>query len=54
MKILTVVALAILAAGAAAVAQPSPLTLWYDKPAELWTDALPVGNGRMGAMVLAA
>jgi len=51
MKILTVVALAILAAGAAAVAQPSPLTLWYDKPAELWTDALPVGNGRMGAMV---
>jgi len=51
MKILTVVALAILVAGAAAVAQPSPLTLWYDKPAELWTDALPVGNGRMGAMV---
>ena len=51
MKKLTVVALAVLAAGAAAVAQPSPLTLWYDKPAELWTDALPVGNGRMGAMV---
>src|SRR6185295_18734561 len=51
MKKLTVVALAILAAGAAAVAQPSPITLWYDKPAELWTDALPVGNGRMGAMI---
>ena len=51
MKKLTVVALAILAAGAAAVAQQSPLTLWYDKPADLWTDALPVGNGRMGAMV---
>jgi alpha-L-fucosidase 2 len=32
-------------------AQPSPLTLWYDKPAVLWTDALPVGNGHMGAMV---
>jgi len=51
MKKLTVVALAILAAGAAAVAQQSPLTLWYDKPADLWTDALPLGNGRMGAMV---
>ena len=51
MKKLTVVALAILAAGAAAVAQPSPLTLWYAKPAVLWTDALPVGNGRMGAMI---
>ncbi|MEO8373525.1 MAG: glycoside hydrolase family 95 protein, partial [Candidatus Solibacter sp.] len=38
---------------AAAVAQsptPSPLTLWYKQPAVLWTDALPVGNGNMGAM----
>src|SRR5690242_1714764 len=26
-------------------------TLWYTKPASIWTDALPVGNGRMGAMV---
>ena len=29
-----------------------PATLmWYDKPAEKWEDALPVGNGRLGAMV---
>ena len=27
------------------------LRLWYTQPAEKWTDALPVGNGRMGAMV---
>jgi alpha-L-fucosidase 2 len=27
------------------------LRLWYAQPAEKWTDALPVGNGRMGAMV---
>src|ERR1035438_3044156 len=47
----TVVALAMLAAGAAAFAQQSPLTLWYDRPAVLWTDALPVGNGHMGAMI---
>jgi hypothetical protein len=27
------------------------LTLWYDRPAGAWTEALPVGNGRLGAMV---
>ncbi len=25
--------------------------LWYDEPAEAWTEALPIGNGRIGAMV---
>ncbi|MEX2567572.1 MAG: glycoside hydrolase family 95 protein [Cyclobacteriaceae bacterium] len=25
--------------------------LWYDKPASEWTEALPLGNGRIGAMV---
>ncbi|ROQ18548.1 alpha-L-fucosidase 2 [Marinimicrobium koreense] len=28
-----------------------PLTFWYDRPAEAWTEALPLGNGRLGAMV---
>jgi alpha-L-fucosidase 2 len=27
------------------------LVLWYKQPAEKWTDALPIGNGRLGAMV---
>jgi len=27
------------------------LKLWYGEPAQVWTDALPVGNGRLGAMV---
>lgn len=27
------------------------LTLHYDKPAKEWTEALPVGNGRLGAMI---
>jgi alpha-L-fucosidase 2 len=31
--------------------QWSRLKLWYDKPAGQWTEALPVGNGRLGAMV---
>ena len=29
----------------------SPLTLWYRSPATLWTDALAIGNGRLGAMI---
>lgn len=27
------------------------LKLWYNKPAQTWTEALPVGNGRLGGMV---
>ena len=26
-------------------------TLWYDKPADKWTNALPIGNGSFGAMI---
>jgi alpha-L-fucosidase 2 len=48
-----------LAAGAAtsgfaqarAAAPNSPLRLWYRQPANEWVEALPVGSGRMGAMV---
>ncbi|ATC63712.1 hypothetical protein CMV30_06960 [Nibricoccus aquaticus] len=28
-----------------------PLELWYTKPASHWNEALPIGNGRLGAMV---
>src|SRR3954467_3114781 len=27
------------------------LRLWYARPADRWVEALPVGNGRLGAMV---
>lgn len=27
------------------------LRLWYRQPAKQWVEALPVGNGRLGAMV---
>ncbi|WP_423148422.1 glycoside hydrolase family 95 protein [Rubrolithibacter danxiaensis] len=27
------------------------LKLWYKEPAKVWTDAMPLGNGRLGAMV---
>jgi len=32
-------------------AQDPYLKLWYDKPAKAWEEALPLGNGRTGAMV---
>jgi alpha-L-fucosidase 2 len=42
-------------AGAAAKQSAQPQTptykLWYDRPAQVWTEALPLGNGRLGAMV---
>ncbi len=31
--------------------EPADVVLWYDKPAARWADALPIGNGRLGAMV---
>ncbi len=38
--------------GAAVIAPAAePLTLWYRQPATEWVEALPVGNGRLGAMV---
>lgn len=27
------------------------MRLWYDRPASCWQEALPIGNGRLGAMV---
>jgi alpha-L-fucosidase 2 len=50
MKHLAALALAALAAAPAALSQDS-LTLWYRQPASLWVEALPVGNGHLGAMV---
>jgi alpha-L-fucosidase 2 len=42
----------LLAAISAPKAAPDrDLVLWYPKPATQWVEALPVGNGRLGAMV---
>jgi alpha-L-fucosidase 2 len=38
--------------GVLVYAQPkNTSTLWYLKPAKIWEEALPIGNGRLGAMV---
>jgi alpha-L-fucosidase 2 len=36
---------------AQSASQAELLRLWYDKPAANWNEALPIGNGRLGAMV---
>ena len=42
----------ILASGISLWAQnTADLKLWYTKPAKQWVEALPIGNGRLGAMV---
>ena len=42
----------VLAASGGAAQAPDPAhVLWYDAPARQWVEALPLGNGRLGAMV---
>ncbi|MDP0500830.1 MAG: glycoside hydrolase family 88 protein [Verrucomicrobiota bacterium JB022] len=36
---------------AAPQADSQDLRLWYEQPAAVWTEALPVGNGSLGAMI---
>jgi len=31
--------------------QPSGMKIWFNRPADSWNEALPVGNGRLGAMI---
>ena len=52
MKFLSLtIALFILANGQAQTKSYPSLKLWYDKPATLWEEALPLGNAKTGAMV---
>ena len=31
--------------------KPSEMKIWFNQPADTWNDALPIGNGRLGAMI---
>ena len=52
--LLAVTVISAVATAALAVESKSPdsrLVLWYESPASVWGEALPIGNGRLGAMV---
>ena len=62
MRIIPIPALAILTLSTLGAAQDASATeattpaantttLWYEKPAETWSAAIPLGNGRLGAML---
>jgi alpha-L-fucosidase 2 len=50
-KFAAAAALALAVSNVGAQQAPAAYTLHYDKPASTWTEALPLGNGRLGAMV---
>ena len=43
--------LCLLLVGPGLLLAQQPLKLWYKHPANEWTEALPLGNGHLGAMV---
>lgn len=45
------IVLALLGSITAGAQSKSSMVLWYNKPAKDWNEALPLGNGRLGAMV---
>ena len=51
MRIFKTSAFVILTIIAKPVFSQQSLKLWYKEPAKTWTEALPLGNGRLGAMV---
>jgi len=54
MKIITRIFLVMIfctLAGCSNAQETKQLKLWYDRPAKVWEEALPLGNGRIGAMV---
>jgi alpha-L-fucosidase 2 len=56
--LLKTISLAVMMTGLLVIANPaaaeecsSDIRLWYEAPAKNWNEALPVGNGRIGAMI---
>ncbi|MDP4223839.1 MAG: glycoside hydrolase family 95 protein, partial [Bacteroidota bacterium] len=47
----TFLVLMLLSINIAAQKPQSGLKIWFNKPAETWNEALPIGNGRLGAMI---
>lgn len=56
-QILTIIAVAAISFTGNAATDNTPNDnhiLWYDRPAATWTEALPIGNSRLGAMIYGA
>ncbi len=52
MKSIKLVFVCLLVFGSLAIAEAADMmSLWYQQPAKVWTEASPVGNGRLGGMV---
>ena len=51
MKKLTYMMTTVLLLGAVTGLKAADCTLWYNTPAADWNQALPIGNGHLGAMV---
>ena len=50
-KVLLVLAATLLVACCAREIDQKDCLMWYDSPAEIWLEALPLGNSHLGAMV---
>ena len=46
-----IISIAVIALSACESSNEQSLKLWYDTPAHQWVEALPIGNGRLGAMI---
>src|SRR3954465_1355362 len=51
LRVLAAFAIAATLSDVARAADPAALQLSYAQPARQWVEALPIGNGRLGAMV---
>jgi alpha-L-fucosidase 2 len=51
MKLQIISLLALLTFASCQTQEKETLTLWYDYPATDWNEALPIGNGQLGAMI---
>lgn len=49
-----IIPLLLLCASMTANAQQQPMQLWYDTPATVFEEALPIGNGKLGALIYGA
>jgi len=48
---ITLASLILIGFGCQGKTAKSDKVLWYNQPAANWNEALPIGNGRMGAMI---